>query len=427
MEGGLNTALIREKRPSRAFINTVFTVNFSVGLGLYIILFLSAPFIADFYDNQIVDPLIKIMGLSVFFRSIGLVHQGILSHTLNFKKEFYLVLPAYIISGVIAIFMAYNGAGVYSLAAKELALTGLTTLFLVIKSKESVRFGFHKPIFKKIFSFGANMTLAGLLTSVYTNIYLTVIGKMYSPHLLGLHNQALKLKNLISSNLVTAIQKVSYPALSKLQDEPFKLKKVYRRIITTTSHFVIPGMVLLFFTATEVIIVLFGANWLEAAPMLQILAVGGMFFNLVLIYQNLLKVLGKGKLYLRLEFIQKIIMGIAIVVGLSYNFKYFLIFIVAGQLLSTIMYTLISGKLIDYTVKEQLSDLIKVIPFPLLLGGMLYLYKIWFFKYYENIVMFLFLTGIMMLIYFVIITLLFYKGEINSFYNKKAGLNMTEK
>ena len=398
MEGGLNQALIREKKPNEEDVNTVFTTNLVFAIVLYIILYLLAPYIALFFENKMLTPIVRIMGLSLIFRSFGMAHRSMVVQSLNFKKEFYLVLPAHLFTGLLAIYLAYKGAGVYALVIKYTALAFFTSLIFIIFSKYPIRLGFSKESFNRFFSFGLNIMLSRLISSIYLNLYRVFIAKFYSAAALGYYKQANNLRKMGSSNIVSAIQKVTYPVLAKLQDNPEKLKNAYRRVIKTTSVIVIPIMVFLFITADVLIPFLLGDQWMLAVPMLKIIVVGGMVFNISLINQNLLKVLGKTRLYLRLEILKKISTTAALLIGIWFDILILLAILQITAFINAIIYSYVSSRYIDYRKKEQITDFFSAlsysIPMIIILAG----FKFWFTTHYNQPFLFLlfaFILGVM--------------------------------
>lgn len=375
MEGGLSAAIIRERTPKQEDINTVFTINVLLAVFFYIILFFAAPYIADFYGNPIIQSLIRIMGLTLVARALSLVHQAMLVHSLDFKKEFLRVLPAHLLSGALGIYLAYKGYGVFALAYKYLALSILSSLFLMFLSKQKVSLSLHKNSYNRLSSFGIHLTASKILSSIHSNLYKVLIGVFFSPATLGFLSQAQKLERLVSSNLMQVIRKVSYPSLAKLNDDPVKLKDAYRKIIKISSLIVIPGMVFMIVYAEPLISLAFGDQWLPAAPMLQIVCVGGMVFNLILIHQNLLKVLGRSRLYLNLEILQKANITLALVGGIWFDILTLISLIVLAQYVTTFFYGYYAGGFINYSLKEQIWDVTRIVLWFIPVGIILFLTK----------------------------------------------------
>lgn len=376
MEGGIKQALIREKKLISGDLNTAFTLNLLLGIFLYIILFFSAPYVSTFYGDNRLTLLVRIMGLAILFKSLGLVHSASLIQSLNFKRELILILPAYLLSGLLAVTMAFYGFGVISLAVKFVTIELINSFLLFFLSRYNVRLGFNRKSFKKLMKFGIHLSVSKFITSINSDIHKVVIGKFFSASNLGLYTQAQKVKRLLSSNIVGTIQKVTYPVLSKIGGGSARLKEGYRKIIMMSCVITIPLMVILIITADPLIPFLLGEQWIGAVPMLQIIAVGGMIYNITLIHQNLLKVLNMTDTYLKLEIIQVFNFLIGLLIGIWFDILTLISLMVLVRYVNTIFYGYSVGKFIDYTFMEQIKDISDVLVVSFLILGITYIIKL---------------------------------------------------
>jgi len=381
MEGGVSQALIREKTIEQDDINTAFLFNVLFGIILYILLYVTAPYISHFYNDERLTLLVRIMGLSVLFQSFGLVFSASLVQKMNFKRELILILPAHLISGLTAITMGYSGYGVISIAMKFVILELIKSFTLFYLSQQKIHLGFSKSSFKKLFSFGMHLTGSKLISSMHSNLYKVLIGKFFSASTLGLYTQAQKIMRLLSSNILQAIQKVTYPSLSKIKGNKVRLKSGYRKIIQLSMLLIMPLMALLIVIADPLIPFLLGEQWAGAVPMLQIISVGGMVFYLILIYQNLLKVIGRTDIYLKLEIIQKVNITIALAVGIWFNILIFISLVVVSHFITTFIYAYKVGKFVDYSISEQIKDIADIFVVSLLVLGIIYYFKLIMMQY----------------------------------------------
>lgn len=375
MEGGLNQAIIRESTLEKNDVDTAFFTNVILGVFFYLVIYMIAPYVSIFYDDDRLTLLIRIMGLSVFFKSFGLVYSAILAQQLNFRKELVIMLPAYLISGILAVYMAFADYGVVSLAMHYVVLELVKSLFLYFLSNQKVRLRFDKKSFKKLLSFGIYITGSKLIASTHYNLYKVLIGKFYSASVLGLYTEAQKIKRLLSSKILEAIQKVTYPTLSKIKDNNKRLKNGYRKIIQLSMLIIMPMMTVLILIADPLIPFFLGEKWLGAVPMLQIISIGGMVFYLILIYQNLLMVINRTDILFKLELIQKINTTTALIAGLWFDILILITLIIGSHFITTIIYAYKVGKYIDYTFKEQFKDISDIIFISLVVLSSLYLLK----------------------------------------------------
>ena len=360
VDSGFSSALIQKKDRNEVDYSTAFYFNIVVGLVLYFILFFSAPLIARFYDTPQLEGLTKVIGINVFISSLAIVQRAKLTIKLDFKTQARASLSSVAIGGIIGITMAYNGFGVWSLVVQSIVRNGLNTFLLWIFSKWMPKEKFSKDSFKGMFSFGSKLLGAGLLNTVFSNVYLLIIGKLFSASDLGYYTRAKQFKNFPSQNITSIIQRVTYPVLSQIQDEEERLKKTYRKFIRLSAYIVFPLMVGLALVAKPLMLVVLTEKWLPAAPFLQILSVAGLLFPIHAINLNILNVKGRSDLFLKLEIIKKIVITITILITFSFGLKALVFGQIFTSIVSFFINTHYSGKLIDYGTKKQLKDLIQI-------------------------------------------------------------------
>lgn len=358
IDSGFSNALIRKIDSKREDYNTVFYFNLLVGILLYIILFFCSPSISHFFNEPILIPVTRVIGLVLIVNALAIIQRTILVKEIDFKTQTKVSLIASILSGIVGIGMALFGCGVWSLVGQQLSRQLLNTLFLWIYGSWRPIWEFSMNSFKELFGFGSKLLLSGLINTVYNNIYYIIIGRFYSSAQLGQYTRAEQFNSIFSSNLTTVVQRVSYPVLSSIQDDPERLKQAYRRIIKTTMLVTFACMLGLAAVAKPLILILIGDKWLPAIAFLQIICFSGMLFPLHAINLNILQVKGRSDLFLKLEIIKKIIAIGPIIIGVFLGIKYMLW---GGVLTSTIAYLLnsyYSADLIQYPTKEQIKDIL---------------------------------------------------------------------
>lgn len=212
--------------------------------------------------------------------------------------------------------------------------------------------------FKELFGFGSKLLLSGLLDTIYKNIYYIVIGRVYTSAQLGQYTRAEQFNTIFSSNLTSVVQRVSYPVLSSIQDEPERLKEAYRRVIKITMLITFACMLGLAAVAKPLIIILIGEKWLLAVYFLQIICFSGMLYPLHAINLNILQVKGRSDLFLKLEVIKKIIAIVPIIVGVFCGIEYMLWGSVLTSFIAYFLNSHYSAGLIYYPTKEQIKDIL---------------------------------------------------------------------
>lgn len=358
IDSGFSQALIRKPDVSENDYSTVFYFNLLAGLIFFLLFLLAAPAISRFYNEPELKPLIRVLSFILIINSFGLIQRTILTRAIDFRLQTRITVAAAIISGSLGIYMALNGYGVWSLVWKSLTGYLIQTILLWICSNWQPSLVFSYRSFRELFSFGSKLLASGLLDTIYRNIYPLIIGKFFSAQDLGYYSRADQFNKLPSQNITGAVQRVSYPALSIVQDDPDKLKRGYKQVITTTmfiTFFIMLGMAA---TAKNLIIVLIGERWLPAVPYLQLLCLGGMLFPLHAINLNMLKVKGRSDLFLKLEIIKKIMAIPVIVAGIYLGIYVMLAGMALHSFIAYFMNSHYSGRLISYPVSEQLRDIL---------------------------------------------------------------------
>jgi O-antigen/teichoic acid export membrane protein len=356
MDSGFKQALIRLQGAEEVDFNTAFYANLSLGALSYFLLFLAAPLIADFYVEPRLTTLIRVAGLSILINAFQVVQSAILSRDLNFKVQLQATIPAGIISGLIAILLAYWGMGVWALIVQMILAALFTTVLLWLMQPWRPTLMFSWNSLGKMYNFGYKLFLSGLLDTVFQNIYVVVIAKIFATSIAGHYFFANNLKNLVINQLVGSIQNVTYPALSSLQDDDMRLKAGYRKVIQVTTFILFPAMLLLAALAEPLFMVLLPDKWLPAVIYLQLMCIAGVMHPLHSINLNILKVKGRSDLFLYLEIFKKIM---ALVI-LAISFNYGVIGILIGQIFSSVLAYIpnsyFSSKLINYPLREQIAD-----------------------------------------------------------------------
>ena len=340
IDSGFSNALIRKTRIERVDYNTVFYFNLTVSILIYTLLYLAAPAISVFFKESVLVEIIRILGLVLIINAFSVIPRTQFVRDVNFKTQTKVSLISSISSGVFGIGMALGGMGVWSLVGQQLSRQFLNTLFLWIYSKWYPVWEFSRKSFKELFEFGSKLLLSGLLDTIYKNIYYIIIGRFYTSAQLGQYTRADQFNMIFSSNLTSVVQRVSYPVLSSIQEEPERLREAYQKVIKITMLITFACMLGLAAVAKPLILILIGEKWLPAVYFLQIICFSGMLYPLHAINLNILQVKGRSDLFLKLEIIKKIIAVGPIVVGVVYGIEYMLW---GGVLTSFIAYFLNSS------------------------------------------------------------------------------------
>lgn len=356
MNAGFQQALIRKKEATPEDYSTMFYTNIALGLLAYFLLFISAPAIADFYGQIRLILILRIVGLVVVVNSLQIVQVVDLTRRIDFKTQFKVTVPAGIISGTVAVFMAMNGMGVWSLIAQMILSPVIITLSLWKLNSWRPSLVFSTDSFKELFGFGSKLFLSGMLDIIFVNLYVIIIARLFSATLTGYYFFAKKVREIILQQFSGSIQKVTYPALASIQDDPVRLKNGYRKVIQAIVYLIFPGMIFLAVLAEPLFAVLLNPKWLPAVPYLQLLCIAGLVYPLHVVNLNILKVKGRSDLFLYLEIVKKVMVTIVVFFSVRYGVTGLLIGQIVTSILAYIPNSYFSAKLINYPMREQLKD-----------------------------------------------------------------------
>lgn len=357
VDSGFSNALIRKKDVTDEDYNTMFTTNMAISIVLYVLLFISAPFVSDFFHRVELIALVRVTGLILFFNALSITQVTILTKNIDFKTKTKASLVSAIISGVIGIAMAFMGYGVWSLVAQQLSKQLLYTLCLWVLSKWWPRFTFYKDSFKYMWGFGWKLLASGILNNVWNQLYQVVIGRCYTSSTLGHYTRANEYASIFSSNLTLIVQRVSYPVLAEIQDDKERMVQGYRKVIKVTMFVTAVCMISLGAVSEPLIYTLIGTKWHEAATYLPLICISMSLYPLHAINLNIFQVLGRSDIFLYLEILKKIVGIVPIVIGIFCGIYYMLLASILTGVISLYLNTWYTGKTLNYSFWKQLRDI----------------------------------------------------------------------
>ena len=358
IDSGFRQALIRKQNCTQADYSTVFYFNIIVGILFYILLFLCAPLIGTFFNEPILKDLIKVLGIGLIINSFTIIQSTLLTKNINFKQQAKISVIAAAISGIISIYLAFTGWGVWSLVALTLVKNSINSILLWFWSKWQPIWHFSSKSFTELFAFGSKLLISGLIDTIYRNVYYLIIGKYFSAVELGYYTQADQFQSMPSTNLQGIIARVSYPVLSTIQNDKPRLKEAYKKIIKSTMLFTFVLMLGMAAIAKPMIITLIGEKWEPCVIYLQMLCFVGMFYPLHALNLNMLQVQGRSDLFLRLEIIKKALAIPIIIIGVIWGIKAMILGMIVISLIAYYLNSYWSGGFIGYSFLEQIKDIL---------------------------------------------------------------------
>lgn len=360
VKGGLGGALIRLPKATDSDLKTVFTFNLCVSVFAYLLLVVSSPAISSFYNEPRIKNVLIVAGLILFINAFQLVNNTLLIREMRFKQRSIYQLASAIISSLLAILSAYLGLGIWSLVILQLGNQFFMTLQLAIFESFYVKIGWSKSSFLQLYKFGVNTTIANLLNTAFNNIYQLVLGKYFSINQVGFFFQAKKLEQVPNNVLNSFAQNVLYSGLSKLQYDIPKFIKTYNRVVRVLSVMIGLLTVFTYLYGKEIILLLYGSKWLDAAFYLQLLIIASFFFMQENFNRVIFKVFDKTRQILILEIVKKSIHSISIILGVVYKDLTILLGgFVATNVISFLINYYYSRKIIkDYS---EIINLLKIV------------------------------------------------------------------
>lgn len=357
VDSGLAAALIQKKNVTQNDIDTVFTTNFAISVFLYILIFFSAPFFADYFKIQNLDLYLRVVAVSILLRAFFIVQSADLLKRLQFKRiSIYSIITT--AGGVIvAIIMALNGFGVWSLVAKNIVQPLLSALLYGIGSPVSCRFGFDRQSFRQLFGFGWFAMLTSFIDLVYSNTVAFIVGKRYTVKDLGYYNQANSLQQIPAYSLALVINQVLFPHMARIHDDRTLMKEYSQRVMIVATFAIFPIMIYLIAFAKPIVVLLYSSKWLPSAIFFQILCIEGIVHSMIHIDRQVLKSLGETRLLFRIQLVVLAIGLVLLVIAQRFSIIALTWSLVLGAFINWVILAIITGKRIGYSLFMQLKDI----------------------------------------------------------------------
>ena len=359
VRSGLGQALIRSKVVSDDDLSTIFYTNLGFSLLAYTGLYAGAPLLADFYSQPDLIGLLRVMGLVVFINAMTVVPIAILSRAMDFRSQMIATISGVLLSGVVAVTLAWQGAGVWSLVVQTMVSTSVSALVIWHITPWVPRWVFSTESFRRLFGFGVNLLVTGIIRILVENSQVIAIGRLFGAEVTGLYFFARKLSELISRQISGAVQKATYPAMASLQDDNALLRHKYRQIIQVKMFIIAPIMALLAALAEPLFDVLLGDKWSGAVVYMRLLCIVATLYPLHLMNINVLNVKGRSDLVLKIGLFKNATTLMFLFAAIPYGVFWIVVGQVVNAFVSLIPNTYFTRKLIDYGLKQQLLDIAK--------------------------------------------------------------------
>lgn len=353
---GFGTALIQKKDADDIDFSTVFYFSLIFTTLLYVIMFFSAEFIADFYEMPILKPVFRVLSLSIVIMGINSVQQAYVSREMIFKKFFYATIIGTIISAVVGITLAYHGFGVWALVAQTLTNNVIDTIVLQLTIQWRPIKAFSLNRLKMLFTYGWKLLVQSVVLQLYSSLRSLIIGKIYTPADLAFYTKGNQFPDLISTNIDTAINTALFPAMSKEQESIERVKMMARKTTQVTSYVMNPILIGFAAVAEPFITLLLTEKWLPCVPYLRICCIALLFRPPQTAILQAVKAVGRSDSVLKVDFPIRIVALAVLLVSIRFGIIYLALSEVLITVFGTVLYVIMSHKIINYGAREVCAD-----------------------------------------------------------------------
>lgn len=357
VQSGLGTALIQSKEVTEEDLSTVFYVSLLMSIFMVAIIFISAPYIADFYNMPILVSLVRWQSLIILTGSFNTVQQAVLSRNMQFRKNFFASIIGCVLSGVIGIVCALNNFGIWAIIILNIANNAVYSIVLwfLVEWRPKLLFSFESM--KRMLSFGWKLLAASLVGTLYDNLRTLVIGKFYPAKMLAYYNRADVVSSSLMNGITGSISAVMLPVLSQSQDDSNAIKNMLSKTFQLNCFICVPMMFGLAAIGENLVVVLFSETWKASGLFLSIICLGYAFYPMHSANLQAIYAIGRSDIVLKLEIIKRVTGFTLIVVSIPFGIYAMTASIVLMSFLATIINAMPNKKLLNYSLIEQAKDI----------------------------------------------------------------------
>lgn len=368
INSGMSQSLMRTQDLDDDDYSSVFYFNLFLSILIYLIVFFLAPYISDFYKQEILTDIIRVYSIIFFINAFSIIQITKLTKQLKFKLQAFISIPSVMLSSFIGVYMAYNGYGVWSLVFSTLSQSFISTILFWYFGKWKPCLSIKYDKIKKHWNFGYKLLFSGLLDTIFNNVFSIIFGKFFAISQVGFYQRAETLKQFPISNIILIIDKVTYPILASIQDQDQRLKFVYSRILQVVLFIIAPMLIFSAVLAEPIFRFLFTDKWLSAVPYFQVLCINGILYPIHAYNLNILSIKGRSDLFLKLEIIKTIILIPIIIITFQWGIYGLLFGGIVSSILAFFVNTYYTNKLIGYSALEQINDLFPIVLLAAVIG-----------------------------------------------------------
>jgi O-antigen/teichoic acid export membrane protein len=354
---GFGSALIQKSDLEDRHLNSVFWANVATGFALTLIIIAVAPFIASFYNVPMLQPLTAVIALSIFITSLKVVQDALLHKYMDFRQLAIIQSVAVLVSGSIAIAMAFTGYGVWSLVIQSLFFTSISVVMMWQLSPWRPAFSLQKSALKDLIRYSSNLLGANIFNYWVRNSDDLLIARFIGSFALGIYSRAYTLMLLPLTQITDIITRVMFPALSSIQNDKEQVKNIYLRSISIISLVTYPLMIGLLVTSKPFILVVFGEKWAGVIPILQIFCLIGLSQSIDTTVGWIFLSQGRTDVMFKWGVFAGIVTVMSFIIGLQWGIIGVALAYLIGNIILWYPEWYIAGRIIELTVKEIIFKL----------------------------------------------------------------------
>ena len=372
IQNGFQTALIQKKEVNAADLSSVFWVGLIISTVLYAVIFICAPYIAAFFEDSDITAMLRVLALMLFSGSVVSVEIAIVARSMNFRLQCMATIMADVISGIVGVIAAFNGAGTWALVLQQLLKNVCLMLLLAVCIRWLPGLVFSIERLKTLFSYGWKVLASGIIDTIYSNLYTPFISRLYDASMVGFYNRGNQFPQVIVNSMASTMQAVMLPAFSRTQDERNRARSMLRRTVKLSGFVMFPMLFGIMAVADPMIMLLLGKDWLPAVPLLRICALSYSVWHIHVANLQAINAHGRSDIYLRLEIIKKII-GIAVLIGsIRLGIAGMLLMKALFDFVCTIINAAPNKKIVGYGPLEQWRDILPELMLSCLMGAVVF-------------------------------------------------------
>jgi O-antigen/teichoic acid export membrane protein len=362
IDGGFGSALIQKKQPTQTDYSTIFFWNLGMAVLLYAVLYVSAPYIAQFYKIPLLCDVLRVQGIILFIYAFNIVQRNQLQKKMNFKVLSIVTILTSLTALTVTIVMAYHGFGVWALVAQYIltALIPALVFWFYVRWRPQLTFSWQS--FRELFGFGFYMFLTNMLNQFGHQVQGLLIGRFYNAATMGYYSKANATERLASTSISKVMTQVTYPLYAEMQDDKTALGDMIKKITLTLSYITFPLMFILLLCAKPLFILLYTERWADSVPYFQVLCIAGLAYSLQSVNYQSVAAIGKSRTMFVWTFVKRAMGIIFVVAGLLLDgMRGLLIGMVINTWFSYYINIWLVSRHIGYRWQRQLLDILPVL------------------------------------------------------------------